>query len=123
MGIVLFAIYGFGSPAKKSFEEIVAIMRGEQISDAEDAPEYTPLRGKTREIESFTIVDDPEEEEEAVEMDFEDALTYTRPPDRYKYRSWSLSSNRQRHSADPYVLSHRPPTPTSSSKLSKEQFL
>lgn len=96
IGLLLFAMFGCGSPARKAFREIMRWFASLSSSD-QDEEEYDHelagrgLRG------SFTVISEEDDEEI---MDFESALMRTMPEDeqqRYSYKGWSSS----RRSSDP----------------------
>lgn len=113
IGLLLFAMFGCGSPARKAFKEIKRwiCLQGEEDED-EDG-----VRGSTSDLKyrgSFTVVSEEDEEEI---MDFEAALIGTGPEDdrqRYSLKGWT-----GRRSSDPVSK----PSPTShthtNSKLSE----
>lgn len=101
IGVLLFAMFGFGSPARRSYKEAF-VWLGEMAGyspdyDAADLEHY----------DSFTIVSEADEEEL---VDFEDALITIAPDDpKHRYRGWSMSKGVRRSSDPPSRPSHTPP--------------
>jgi hypothetical protein len=121
IGTMLFIIFGFGSPARKSYREMFgwkSRRRGASFTGTVDLEAPPPSTTRPVIHQSFLVLSEPGDRQHVTEeemLDLETAIIGIEPPGEEpelpKYRSWSLSKTPPRRNSEPTILAPRPLPP------------
>lgn len=100
VGITLFIIFGYGSPARQSYKEILGWLRN---AYPVDEVIIMSIKDRNGSGSSFTVLSDENEFEEGELMDFKSALNATGPPSVHHYRTWTIGSGSTRRLSEPSI--------------------